>query len=90
MKTSILDTFCGALCDAVTGTGGGSRLLKIINERNGFLISLDGDKEWYRYHHLFKELLDKMLVESDINRTELCFKAAVWYENSGYPNKAMW
>lgn len=89
MKTSILDTLCGPLCNAVTGGENGSQLLSIISKKNGFLISLDDDNNWYRYHSIFKEFLDKLLVESNINKKELNFRAAVWSEYNGSPDKAI-
>lgn len=89
LKTSILDTLYGPLCDAVTGGENSNRILEAISERNGFLISLDDDNNRYRYHSLFKEFLNKMLAESSINKAELNFKAAVWYEHNGYPDKAI-
>ncbi len=89
LKTSILDMLCGPLCDAVTVNGSGSRILEILKKRNGFLISLDNDNIWYRYHYIFKEFLDKLLTESNINRKELSYKAAEWYECNGYLNKAI-
>lgn len=88
IKTSILDMLCVPLCDAVTGDDSGSRILEILKKRNGFLISLDNNN-WYRYHYLFKEFLDKLLAESNINKKELSYKAAEWYEHNGYLNKAI-
>ena len=89
MKTSILDTLCGPLCNAVTGGENGSQLLAIISKKNGFLISLDDNNNWYRYHSIFKEFLDKLLVESNIDKKELNFRAAVWSEYNGCPDKAI-
>jgi LuxR family maltose regulon positive regulatory protein len=89
MKTSVLDPLCGTLCDAVTGGENGHRLLAVISEKNGFLVSLDNDSNWYRYHSLFKEFLDKLLTGSNINKAELNLKAAVWCEHNGYPDKAI-
>ena len=88
-KTSILDTLYGPLCNAVTGGENGSRLLTVISERNGFLISMDDDSNWYWYHYLFKKFLDKLLAETNINKAELNFKAAVWCEHNRYPDKAV-
>jgi LuxR family maltose regulon positive regulatory protein len=57
LHTSVLDRFCAALCDAVTGTADSRAMLDRIERANYFLIPLDPTHEWYRYHHLFGELL---------------------------------
>ena len=66
LATSCLRRFCGALCDAVldlpTGTGRGT--LEALDRANLFLVSLDGERRWYRYHHLFAELLQQRLSTS--------------------------
>jgi len=62
LHTSILDRFCPRLCEAVTGAGGGRRLLADIERSNLLLVPLDTRREWYRYHHLFGELLRNELA----------------------------
>ena len=57
LRTSILDRLCGALCDAVTERSDGTALLRTLDKANLFLIPLDDRHEWYRYHHLFADLL---------------------------------
>ena len=56
-RTSILDRMCGGLCDAVVGRTGSSRTLEQLESRNLLVVPLDRRREWYRYHHLFRELL---------------------------------
>jgi LuxR family transcriptional regulator, maltose regulon positive regulatory protein len=56
-RTSMLERFCAPLCDAVTGNADGQQMLARIERSNAFLIPLDEHREWYRYHHLFAELL---------------------------------
>jgi LuxR family transcriptional regulator, maltose regulon positive regulatory protein len=63
--TSVLDRMCGGLCDTVLETTGSERTLETVARTNGFLVSLDRRGEWYRYHHLFGELL-----RSELERTE--------------------
>jgi LuxR family transcriptional regulator, maltose regulon positive regulatory protein len=55
--TSVLDRMCGGLCDAVLETTGSSQMLEALKRTNGFVVPLDRRGEWYRYHHLFAELL---------------------------------
>jgi LuxR family maltose regulon positive regulatory protein len=63
--TSVLDRMCGGLCDAVLETTGSARTLETLERTNGFLVPLDRRSEWFRYHHLFGQLL-----RSELDRTE--------------------
>jgi LuxR family maltose regulon positive regulatory protein len=63
--TSVLDRMCGGLCDAVLETTGSARTLETLARTNGFLVPLDRRDEWFRYHHLFGQLL-----RSELERTE--------------------
>jgi LuxR family maltose regulon positive regulatory protein len=80
-QTSILDRFTAPLCDAVTGRQDSSSLIKILDEANMFIIPLDEHREWYRYHHLFRDLLRAEL--EDENRETLHKKAARWLVSEG-------
>ena len=62
VSTSVLERLCPSLCDEVTGRQGSDRLLRQIEESNAFLTALDSKREWYRYHHLFRDLLQHRLV----------------------------
>ncbi|MEM7343200.1 MAG: hypothetical protein AAF485_03075 [Chloroflexota bacterium] len=57
LQTSILDRMTGALCDAVTGGDNGQAMLETLRQANLFVVSLDHKRQWYRYHHLFADLL---------------------------------
>ena len=57
LQTSILDRLSGPLCDAVTGQDGGRAMLEALERENLFLVSLDDRRRWYRYHHLFADVL---------------------------------
>ena len=57
LHTSVLDRFCAPLCDAVTERGDSRRILRELESSNFFLIPLDTKRDWYRYHHLFRDLL---------------------------------
>jgi LuxR family maltose regulon positive regulatory protein len=68
LMTSVLRAMTGALCDAVTGREGSARLLRELARSNLFVVSLDEQGEWYRYHQLFSELL---LYELESDQPEL-------------------
>jgi len=92
LKTSILERFVGPLCDSLTGRGGSQQTLaKLESSFVGFLIPLDESRQWYRYHHLFAELLRHELeVTSDVRElNELHRRASQWYEDNGCPVDAI-
>lgn len=64
LRTSILDRLCGPLCETVLGEGDGDAMLAHLERANLFLVPLDHERRWYRYHHLFAELLRKRLPRS--------------------------
>jgi len=63
--TSVLERMCGGLCDAVLETTGSAHTLVTIERTNGFMVPLDHKSEWYRYHHLFRELLSNELEHTE-------------------------
>jgi LuxR family maltose regulon positive regulatory protein len=63
--TSVLDRLSGGLCDAVLETRGSARMLETLEHTNGFVVPLDRQGEWYRYHHLFGQLLRDELERSE-------------------------
>jgi LuxR family transcriptional regulator, maltose regulon positive regulatory protein len=85
LETSVLRRMTGPLCDAVTGREGSATLLRELVSSNLFVVSLDEQGEWYRYHHLFSELL---LYELKSTRPDLVpvlrHRASVWLEDGGY------
>ncbi len=77
--TSVLDRMCGGLCDAVLQTTGSAQTLDTLARTNSFLVPLDRQGEWYRYHHLFGELLRKELERSEPEVVpELNARAMAW------------
>ena len=79
-RTSILERMCASLCDAVTGRGDASSQLQDIYRANLFLVPLDSCGEWYRYHHLFRDLLRTELARSERSLLpELNRRAAAWH-----------
>jgi LuxR family maltose regulon positive regulatory protein len=90
LHTSVLDRFCAALCDAVTGAGDSRAMLDRIERVNYFLIPLDPRHEWYRYHHLFGELLRHELERREPRRAaELHDRAGRWYLDAGMVSEAI-
>lgn len=82
LQTSVLKQMCGSLCDAVTGQSGGQQTLEQLQQANMFIVDLDSDRTWYRYHNLFKDLLSKQLrQETPEIVSELHRRASDWYEH---------
>ncbi len=90
LQTSILDRLCGPLCDAVTGREGSKEMLEALEQGNLFVIPLDDQRQWYRYHHLFADVLQAHLWE-DLPRQSptLHRRASEWYEQNDYPPDAI-
>jgi LuxR family transcriptional regulator, maltose regulon positive regulatory protein len=85
LETSVLRAMTGPLCDAVTGGQGSAALLRELTRSNLFVVPLDEQGEWYRYHHLFSELLLFELKSSRPNLVPTLRKrASVWLESVGY------
>ena len=83
-KTAILDSLCGPLCDALTGRGDGDKLLAHLESANLFVIPLDEERRWYRYHHLFSDLLRSQLARSQPEAiSDLHQRASRWYAEKG-------
>jgi len=90
LRTSILERFCGMLCRAVTGDPSSGKMLDEIRKSNLFLIPLDTEGRWFRYHHLFAEVLYALLEQDHPDEIgPLHLKAAIWLESEGYPGEAM-
>ncbi|MBO0686509.1 MAG: hypothetical protein J2P45_25455 [Candidatus Dormibacteraeota bacterium] len=84
LRTSVLDELCGPLCDAVTEGRGSADLLEELERANLFLISLDTRRKWFRYHHLFAELLRHQLDRHEPDQVPgLHRRAAAWYSEEG-------
>ena len=91
LYTSILDRLCGPLCDAVildSGTAG-QETLEALEHANLFIVPLDNERLWYRYHHLFGELLRQRLARHEVEfQVELHIRASQWYEDNGFEFEA--
>ena len=90
LRTSILERFCAPLCEAVTGAEGSARMLAAIEHSNLFLVPLDAKRRWYRYHHLFAELLRHELEQAEPELiSPLHRRAAVWLRDAGHVSEAI-
>jgi LuxR family maltose regulon positive regulatory protein len=90
LATSLLERFTPALCDSVLEQGNSYRLLKYIEQSNLFVIVLDEQQQWYRYHHLFAEFLRAqlhLLYPERVNSIRT--RAALWYVQNGYMTEAI-
>jgi LuxR family maltose regulon positive regulatory protein len=84
VRTSILQRLSAPLCDAVLETERSGELLAELEHSNHFLIALDDNRRWYRYHHLFAQLLSLELAEQEPGLVaELHRRAAAWYQGAG-------
>ncbi len=97
LRTAILDRMCGSLCDAVltNPTASGQETLAYLERANLFIIPLDDERRWYRYHHLFAELLRQRLQHhiasspaDESGVVELHMRASLWYEANGLDAEA--
>jgi LuxR family maltose regulon positive regulatory protein len=90
LQTSILDRLCGPLCDTVTGESNGKMMLESLERANLFITPLDHEGMWYRYHHLFAEVLRTHLQRAEPNRVQDLHRAAsTWYEQNGMLSEAV-
>jgi LuxR family maltose regulon positive regulatory protein len=106
LQTSILDRLCGPLCDAVrfgkekspgssfgtavTGQEDGRGMLESLERGNLFVVPLDDQRQWYRYHHLFADVLHAHSMEEQPDQIpKLHRRASEWYERNGLPSDAI-
>ena len=90
MATAIAEKVCGDLAAKLAGLQSGQALLEEAEGRDLFLTSIDDDKEWFRYHHLFAEFLQRRLERVDPARArELHLTASTWFEDHGMLSEAV-
>ncbi len=90
LETSVLERLCGELCDAVTGRTDGQQTLERVERANLFLTPLDAARRWWRYHHLFADLLRVRLQQQQHDRVAvLHHRAAAWSEAHGLADDAV-
>lgn len=90
VRTSILERLSGPLCDAVLGRTGSARTLESLERENLLLVPLDRERAWYRYHHLFRDvLLDELQRREPDRIPELHGRAAAWFRDADSTEEAI-
>jgi LuxR family maltose regulon positive regulatory protein len=98
LQTAVLDRLTGPLCDAVrfgfsktpTGQDNGQAILEMLERANLFIVPLDNERRWYRYHHLFADLLRQRLHQTQSERLPILHnRASEWYEQDGLADEAI-
>src|SRR3954452_23638527 len=90
LRTSVLGRLNGSQCEAVTGQDGGNAMLHALDRENLFLIPLDDGRRWYRYHHLFADVLQRHLRdEQPESLSDLHGRGSDWYERNGQRSEAI-
>jgi LuxR family maltose regulon positive regulatory protein len=91
LHTAILGRMNGALCEAVSGRPDGEAVLGALDRAHLFIIPLDNERNWYRYHHLFAELLRQCLaqVAGEAGVADLHRRASQWFEAHALPDEAI-
>jgi LuxR family maltose regulon positive regulatory protein len=92
LRTSILDRFCADLCDNIFNSlTSNQRILNYLEDSNLFIVPLDNERVWYRYHHLFRELLSHRLLakisEEEIH--EMHLRSSIWLTEQNYDEEAL-
>jgi ATP/maltotriose-dependent transcriptional regulator MalT len=89
LPTAVLDRLTGSLCDALTGREDGQQTLETLDRANLFVVPLDEERHWYRYHHLFADLLRKRLRHTESELVpELHSRASKWYEQNRFQGQS--
>ena len=89
-RTAVLERMCGPLCDAVLDMAGSAAVLADLERSNLLLVPLDRHKEWYRYHHLFRDMLLAELHRLEPELMPVLYRrAAQWYEHNEAPGEAV-
>ncbi|MCG8687374.1 MAG: LuxR C-terminal-related transcriptional regulator [Desulfobacterales bacterium] len=90
LKTSILHRFSAPLCEFVTGQKKCQVILEDLEQDNLFLVPLDNKRQWYRYHHLFADLLKQRLLQRTPEQvSQIQLRACDWFEANGYKEEAI-
>ena len=89
-RTSILGRFCAPLCDAVIGSADAAAIIDMLERENLFVVPLDENRHWFRYHHLFAQVLHSQLARTEPGLVpSLHARASAWYRASGSTDEAI-
>ena len=89
-RTSILERFCAPLCDAVAGSDDAADIIDVLERENLFVVPLDETRGWYRYHHLFAQVLRSQLARAQPGTVPMLHqRASAWYLTSGWVEEAI-
>lgn len=90
LQTSILERFCPDLCNYILEISDSQKIIEQLEQTNSFIIPLDHKQTWYRYHHLFAELLYRRLGKQSKNQIRsLYIRASIWHEETNHINEAI-
>ena len=89
LQTSLLERLCAPLCDALLERQDSQSVLEFLESSNLFVVPLDNRRQWYRYHHLFADLLRERLAVSVELKNRLHRRASHWYAENGFPAQAI-
>jgi LuxR family transcriptional regulator, maltose regulon positive regulatory protein len=89
-RTSILGRFCAPLCDAVTGSADAAAIIDTLERENLFVVPLDENRQWFRYHHLFSQVLHGQLTRTEpLLVPSLHARASAWHRAHGSTDEAV-
>jgi len=90
IRTSILGRFCAPLCDVVTGSANAAAIIDVLERENLFVVPLDENRQWFRYHHLFAQVLRGQLARTEPGLVPaLHARASAWHLASGSTDEAV-
>jgi LuxR family maltose regulon positive regulatory protein len=88
--TSILSRFCAPLCDAVVGSDNAAQIIDTLERENLFVVPLDETRQWFRYHHLFAQMLRDQLARAEPDLVPVLHeRASAWHRRSGQADEAI-
>ena len=89
-RTAVLDRFCAPLCDTVTGSGNAADVIDVLERENLFVVPLDDNRQWYRYHHLFAQVLRGQLARTEPGIGPILYeRASAWHQEYGSTDEAI-
>ncbi len=89
-RTAVLDRFCAPLCDAVTGSANAADVIDGLERENLFVVPLDDNRQWYRYHHLFAQVLRGQLARTEPGLEPTLYEhASAWHRRHGSTEQAI-